>query len=289
MQSVEHTYVKTNGITLHVAQSGPEDGELILLLHGFPEFWYGWRKQITHLAKQGFRVWAPDMRGYNLSDKPEEVSDYQLDYLTADVAGLIRSSGKGKAILVGHDWGGIVAWRTARDYPELLEKLVILNAPHEAAMAKQIVQHPDQLVRSSYIGFFQLRGVPEKLVELSDWEGAVQALKSTSQEGTFSEEDLDRYREAWSQPDAMKSMINYYRANATNLSQPKEPLQVQVPVLILWGAKDQFLGKELARYSLEYCEDGRGVLLGEATHWVQHEEAEQVNERIVRFAREEDR
>ncbi|WP_051258368.1 alpha/beta fold hydrolase [Atopococcus tabaci] len=286
MEAVEHVYVETNGIRLHVAQKGPADGELVLLLHGFPEFWYGWHKQLTSLAEKGFRMWAPDQRGYNLSDKPKKVADYRTGELVKDVVGLIKASGREKVFLVGHDWGGIVAWRVAREYPGLLHKLVILNAPHEAAMRQQIRQHPGQLVRSSYAAFFQIRALPEKLFQLSDWTPASHALRNTSREGTFSDDDLQRYRSAWDQPGAMRSMLHWYRANIGRVALPKRPLRVSVPTLVIWGAKDQFLGHELAEKSLSYCEKGQGILLGEATHWVHHEEAERVNRLMLQFIHE---
>lgn len=281
MDAIEHDYMKTNGITLHVAKQGPKDGKLVILLHGFPEFWYGWHRQMKDLAGRGFRVWAPDQRGYNLSDKPEEVKDYKINLLVKDIVGLIRQSGREKVYLVGHDWGGIVAWKAAGDYPELIEKLVILNAPHQSAMSSHVMKHPSQLLKSSYILFFQLREIPEELISHSDWEYAAQALKSTSREGTFSQEDLEQYQKAWSQPNAMESMINWYRANVTSLMDLDGASRVVVPTYIIWGMKDQFLGKELAAKSLEYCADGRGRLLGEATHWVQHEAPEQVSQLIA--------
>lgn len=279
----EHKYIETNGIKLHVVQQGPEEGQLVILLHGFPEFWYGWSNQMSYLAAKGFRVWAPDQRGYNLSDKPKKVSDYRMDQLSADVASLIKASGKEKVILVGHDWGGIVAWRVAREYPELLHKLIILNAPHELAMSKQLLQHPLQILKSSYIAFFQLRGIPEKIFGMSNWKAVEKALVSSSRKGTFSEEELQNYRTAWSQPGAMRSMINWYRALVANYTSSDVPSRVTVPTFLIWGAKDQFLGSELASKSLEFCENGRGVLLGEATHWVHHEEPERVNQLILDF------
>ncbi|MER2079862.1 alpha/beta fold hydrolase [Psychrobacillus psychrotolerans] len=283
----EHKYIETNGIKLHVVQQGPEEGQLVILLHGFPEFWYGWSNQMSYLAAKGFRVWAPDQRGYNLSDKPKKVSDYRMDQLSADVASLIKASGKEKVILVGHDWGGIVAWRVAREYPELLHKLIILNAPHELAMSKQLLQHPLQILKSSYIAFFQLRGIPEKIFGMSNWKAVEKALVSSSRKGTFSEEELQNYRTAWSQPGAMRSMINWYRALVANYTSSDVPSRVTVPTFLIWGAKDQFLGSELASKSLEFCENGRGVLLGEATHWVHHEEPERVNQLILDFIDQE--
>lgn len=282
---MNHSFIKANGLTFHVAQKGPEEGELVLLLHGFPEFWYGWRKQIDYLADKGYRVWAPDQRGYSLSDKPENVEGYQLENLVGDVVGLIEASQREKVVLVGHDWGGIVAWRVAREYPELVERLIILNAPHEAAMKKQVLQQPTQLLRSSYALFFQIQELPEKLIQLSDWETATKMLQATSREGTFTEEDLKHYKEAWNQPNAMTSMINWYRANVQALTNPKGPRRVTVPTLIMWGAKDQFLGRELARKSLEYCGNGKLIVFEKATHWIQHEEATRVNRFMWEYMR----
>ena len=286
MELQEHKYIKTNGIKLHVVQQGPENGELVLLLHGFPEFWYGWSNQLSDLANKGFRVWAPDQRGYNLSDKPKKVKDYRMDQLAADVAGLIKASGKEKVILVGHDWGGIVAWRVAREYPELLHKLIILNAPHEIAMGNQIVRHPLQLVKSSYIAFFQLRGLPERVFGMSNWKVLEKTLVNSSQQGTFTEEQLKNYRVAWSQPGAMRSMINWYRALVNKPTKPAIPSRVTVPTLVIWGAKDQFLGPELDRKSLEFCDNVQGILVGEATHWVHHEEPDRVSNLMIDFIAE---
>lgn len=284
MDGLEHTYIETNGVQLHVVQAGPRDGELVLLLHGFPEFWYGWRKQIAYLASKGYRVWAPDQRGYALSDKPKRVRDYQAHLLAEDIAGLIDASGKEAAILVGHDWGGIVAWRTARTYPHLIKRLVILNAPHEAAMTQQFKQNPVQIFRSSYVGFFQIPRLPEKLLSRSDWGPATKMLQATSRKEAFSNESLARYREAWSQPRAFTSMLNWYRAMARSFSSQDVPNRVSAPTLMIWGAKDKFLGRNLALESLNFCNEGRLVFLESATHWVHLEAAEQVNELIEKFA-----
>lgn len=283
MDGIEHVYIEANRITLHVAKKGPKDGKLVILLHGFPEFWYGWHKQIDYLANQGFRVWAPDQRGYNLSDKPEKVSDYDIRHLTKDIAGLIKASGREKATIVGHDWGGIISWRMAREYSHLLDRVVILNAPHEKAMSTHLMKHPTQLIRSSYAVFFQLRGLPEKLISLSDWKVGTTMLKSSSLPHAFSEEDLKLYRQAWSKPQAMKSMINWYRGNVKSMTRPDLPAEVTLPTLLIWGAQDQFLGKELAEKSSQFIEKGRLVFLENATHWVHLEEADRVNALIAEF------
>ncbi|WP_208560758.1 alpha/beta fold hydrolase [Marinilactibacillus kalidii] len=286
MNAIEHTYIETNGVRLHVAQQGPEDGELVLLLHGFPEFWYGWHHQMAALSEQGYRVWAPDQRGYNRSDKPDEVKAYDMDHLVEDVVGLIKQSGRKKVILVGHDWGGIVSWKVAEKHPELIQKMIILNAPHLSAMSKHVLERPSQLLKSSYILFFQLRGLPEKLFSRDNWDIASNALKGSSIEGTFSEQDMDAYRTAWSEPEAMKSMINWYRANGRNLMRSNADARISVPTYIIWGTKDQFLGKELADKSLNYCDNGKGILLGNATHWVHHEQPEHVSKLMLDYIQE---
>ncbi|MCC5893905.1 MAG: alpha/beta hydrolase [Alkalibacterium sp.] len=286
MKAFEHKYIETNGINLHVVQHGHEDGDVVLLLHGFPEFWYGWHKQITSLAEQGYRVWAPDQRGYNLSDKPKKSAAYEMSQLVADVVGLIKATERGKVCLVGHDWGGIVAWRVARAYPELIDKLVILNAPHSKALKSHVKKHPTQLLKSSYILFFQLPKLPEKLLTSAGGQNAADALQKTSNEGTFSKSDLEEYKMAWAKPRAMRSMLNWYRANAKSMTSSKVSPRVTVPTLIIWGVNDQFLGKELATESLAFCDDGRGVLIGDATHWVHHEEPERVTTLITDFIRE---
>ncbi|SFC49447.1 Pimeloyl-ACP methyl ester carboxylesterase [Alkalibacterium subtropicum] len=283
MSSLEHNSIKTNRIRLHVVEAGPKDGAGILFLHGFPEFWYSWQKHLTYLADKGYRVMAPDQRGYNLSDKPKRVNDYKLDELVSDIVGLIRASEKETVTLVGHDWGGIVAWHVARQYPELINKLVILNAPHEAAMVKHIRHKPSQLLKSSYIFSFQFRGVFEWSLSLFDWKPFTKTMQASSQKGTFKEADLKQYTDAWSQPRAMTSMLNWYRANGKAFVNGQEPVHVTVPTLVLWGMKDQFLDPELAHESLAYCEDGKGILIGEGTHWVHIEEADRVSQLISDF------
>ena len=157
----EHKLIATNGITLHAVTAGPEDGPLVLLLHGFPEFWYGWRRQIPALAAAGFRVLAPDQRGYNLSDKPRELSAYRLDALAADALGLIDAAGRERAFVVGHDWGAMVAWWLALVAPQRVERLAILNVPHPYVFRRHLMNDAEQQKRSIYAGFFQLPWLPQ--------------------------------------------------------------------------------------------------------------------------------
>ncbi|MEZ4868411.1 MAG: alpha/beta hydrolase [Caldilineaceae bacterium] len=280
---MEHQQVTTNGIRLHVVQAGPVDGPLVILLHGFPEFWYGWRRQIDDLAGAGYRVWAPDQRGYNLSDKPQGIGAYTIDILAADVVGLIDAAGQEQAVLVGHDWGAAVAWWVAAQYPERIKRLAVINVPHPTVMQQQLRGNWMQLLRSWYIFFFQLPWLPEQLAWRNNWRMAVQALTTSSRPGAFSADDLDLYRQAWSQPNAYQSMLNWYRAVLQKPPAPPTHPRITVPTLLIWGAQDKFLGQELAQPSIDLCEDGRLVLIPEATHWVQHEEADRVNELIATF------
>ena len=280
---VQFEFVKSNHATLHVAQAGPSDGPLVILLHGFPEFWYAWRHQIPRLAAEGFRVWAPDQRGYNLSDKPRRVQSYGVDELAADVVGLIDAAGEERAMLVGHDWGGGVAWWVATKYASRTDRLVILNTPHGVVMQRHLWRNWRQLVRSRYIFFFQLPWLPEAVARLGNWRQFTRGLRRSAREGVFTDHDLGLYRDAWSQPGAFRSMVNWYRALFRASPTLPEDLRVRAPTLLIWGVKDKFLGREMAQPSLDLCDDGRLVFIEEATHWVQHEEPDRVNDLIVDF------
>ncbi len=278
-----HAYVNVNSTTLHVVQAGPEDGPLLIFLHGFPEFWYGWRAQIPHFAARGYRVWVPDQRGYNLSAKPRGLDAYRLDELAADVVGLIDVAGRDRAFLVGHDWGAAVAWWTAVSYPERLHKLGILNVPHPVIMSRTLQENPNQLRKSWYMFFFQLPWVPEVATSAGNWRAGVKALESSSRPGTFSSEDLARYRLAWGRPGAFTGMLNWYRAMLQRPPKEGQDVRVRVPTLIIWGVQDMFLDHQMVEPSIALCDNGRYVLIPEATHWVQHEEPEQVNQLLTQF------
>ena len=279
MTNYTHATIKTNGINLHVVQAGPQGGPLVILLHGFPEFWYGWRKQIDYLVAQGFRVWAPDQRGYNLSDKPKGIAAYNLDELSADVVGLIDAAGQEKCLLVGHDWGAGVAWWTACKYPERLSKMVILNVPHHKVFRKTVNTNPEQRRKSWYFGFFQLPFLPEVIVSL----GMARALKTSSRPGTFTDADIAEYRQAWAQPGALTAMINWYRAALKTPPKQQPDSRVKVRTLILWGKNDVALISAMAQESVELCAEGRLVYFDDATHWIAHEEPERVNMLIGEF------
>jgi pimeloyl-ACP methyl ester carboxylesterase len=279
-EELRHRTIATHGIQLHTVEAGPEDGPLVVLLHGFPELWYGWREQIGPLARAGFRVLVPDQRGYNRSDKPKGVSAYSLDRLAGDVVGLIDAAGCDQACLAGHDWGGAVAWWTAITHPKRIAKLAVLNLPHPDVFRWHLWTHPAQLRKSWYIFAFQLPWLPERLLRRNDWARTVRALQKSARPGTFSEADLAVYREAWGQPGAITAMLDWYRAALR--ARPRQPAstRVRVPTLLLWGAQDDFLGREMAQPSIDRCDGGRLVFLEKATHWLQHEEPEEVNRQL---------
>lgn len=280
---LEHSHIETNGIRLHVVQAGPKSGVPVVLLHGFPEFWRGWAKQLPALVEAGCRVIVPDQRGYNLSDKPKGVKAYSVYTLVEDIIGLINALGYEKVNLVGHDWGAIVAWTLANKYPERLHRLSIMNAPHPAVMQKFLRRDLEQLRRSWYVFFFQLPWLPEAGMQQDNWRGAVSALRGSGKIHTFTNEDIEKYKEAWSQPDAMTSMINWYRAIIRyQPSVPQDP-RIKVPTLMMWGMKDFALSHRMARPSMDYVDNGNLILFPEATHWVQHDAAEEVNHYLIDF------
>jgi pimeloyl-ACP methyl ester carboxylesterase len=279
----EHLTISTNGIRLHVVAAGPEHGPLVILLHGFPEFWYCWRHQIGPLAQSGYRVWAPDQRGYNTSDKPPGRSAYRLDALADDVLGLIDAADRRQATIIGHDWGGAVAWRLASRHPERLDRLVILNVPHPQVFKTMLYRSPRQTLRSWYIFAFQLPRLPEWFARRHDWRAMVDGLRQSSRPGTFSDADLERYREAWSKPGAFTAMVNWYRAALWGNRGLTEPERITTPTLMIWGVHDRFIGREAAAMSIELCANGQLVSIEEATHWVQHEEPQRVNQLIEEF------
>ncbi|MBG8552494.1 alpha/beta fold hydrolase [Hymenobacter guriensis] len=277
---LEHHYVRTNGRTLHVVQCGPAGGPLVVLLHGFPEFWYSWRHQLPVLAAAGFRVWAPDQRGYNLSDKPTGVAAYRLSELGKDVLGLLDAAGHAQAILVGHDWGGIVAWWLAAEHSNRISRAVILNVPHPRALGQVLRQAPRQLLKSWYVFFFQLPGLPEWLFRRRRFRFGRGSLRGTSRPGTFPTEELSHYVAAWAQPGALTSMINWYRAA---LRHPSRTGRVTIPVQVLWGRQDAFLEPELAQLSLRHCDQATLTYFDQATHWLHQEESAEVNRLLLKF------
>ena len=279
---VELLYLPTNGITLHAAAAGPPDGPLVVLLHGFPEFWYGWRHQISALAAAGMRILAPDQRGYNLSDKPAGIAAYTLDRLAEDVLGLADSLGCPRFAVVGHDWGGVVAWHLAGRHPERVSRAAVLNAPHPATLRRYAQGHPSQALKSWYVGFFQMPSLPELALRAGDFWVLRRVLRRSSRGGAFTAEDFRAYREAWAQPGALRAGLNWYRALRQDARQAP-PARIQVPVRVIWGDCDAFLERGLAEAGIALCEDGEVCHLPDATHWVQHERPDEVNRLLIDF------
>lgn len=284
-------FIETNSIKLHVVTDGPADGTPVILLHGFPEFHYGWRKQIPALAEAGFHVIVPDQRGYNLSDKPKGVSAYHVNTLTQDVIGLFDHFGIQKANLVGHDWGAVVAWNVALNHPERLEKLVILNVPHPDVMRRFVLENAEQRKKSWYVFFFQIPFLVEWVLRRDDYRVMKRMMIGSGRKSTFSRSDIEVYKKAWSQPGALTGMLNWYRnivgGSFKYLFQRRNASakRVTVPTLILWGKNDVALSHEMVRPSLELCDNGKAILFENATHWVQLDEADAVNKNLIEFLR----
>jgi len=281
--ALEHHTVPTNGQHLHVVQCGPQEGPLVVLLHGFPEFWYGWRHQIEALAEAGYRVWAPDQRGYNLSSKPPCIRDYRVEELAADVLGLLTAAGREQATIVGHDWGAAVTWWLAAHHPHRVARAVVLNVPHPAVLARALRRNLRQLGRSWYMFFFQVPRLPEWLLRRKQYQALRRAMQGTSRPGTFEPTEMAAYQAAWAQPGAVRGMVNWYRAVRYGAKGTLPTPRITVPVRIIWGKRDAFLLSKLAQQSLAYCERGEICYLPEASHWVQHEAAEQVNSLLLEF------
>ncbi len=270
-----------NGVELQVVEAGAVDGPLVMLLHGFPDFWWGWRHQIEFLAARGFHVVVPNQRGYGQSGKPGGVSAYDLDTLAADVLALVDACKAERFCLAGHDWGGVVAWHVAAHFPQRVERLAILNAPHPDVFLRYLRRHLSQALRSSYAAFFQLPNLPEAVLKARNFALLQRALTRSSRPGTFFEDDLRRYVEAWQAPGALTAMLNYYRALGRRPW--GKPTKIQPPTLIIWGMRDMFLEIGVARASLKQCDAGQSLFLESAGHWVQLEAADAVNAALLGF------
>jgi pimeloyl-ACP methyl ester carboxylesterase len=286
---MQNQFVTINNINLHVVTDGPENGTAVILLHGFPEFHYGWRKQIPALVEAGFRVIVPDQRGYNLSDKPKGISAYDVDILAKDIVGLFDHFGIEKAKLVGHDWGAVVAWTVAINHAERLEKLAILNVPHPDVMTDFVLNNSTQRKKSWYVFFFQIPWFVEWVLGKNNFEYLARMLTRSGRKNTFSEADVVEYKKAWSQKGALTGMINWYRAvmrrGLRHAFSQKKPgaRRVTIPTLMLWGKRDVALSSEMAQPSIDLCDQGRLIFFDKATHWVQHDACEEVNQKLIEF------
>jgi epoxide hydrolase 4 len=285
----EHKYADVNDIRLHYVMAGK--GKLIMFLHGFPEFWYGWKNQLAEFGRD-YQAVAPDMRGYNLSSKPAEVEQYRMKYLIGDILALAEHLGHEKFILVAHDWGGGVAWPFAMRHPEYLEKLIIMNAPHPVTFVRELRDNPAQQKASQYI---LVHRTPEAEGILARDNFAVlvsSLLKDGLKQGYFTEEDKKAYIEAWSQPGALTGGLNYYRAahlgsftgeRDHSLSAAPSSFTVKVPTLVIWGEKDRWLLTGNLEGLEQYVPNLSVKRIPDGSHWVIHERPALVNSYIREF------
>jgi pimeloyl-ACP methyl ester carboxylesterase len=294
---VTHRFTQINGVRLHYVEAQPttEKGsdstssKLCLMLHGFPEFWYSWRHQVPALAAAGFRVLVPDLRGYNLSDKPPGVWAYRLDALVGDVLGLIAHAGAERAAIAGHDWGGVLAWHLAMYHPQMVEKLIILNAPHPAAYWREM-RAGKQLLKSWYVLFFQVPTVPELLLGVGDFDWLDRMLRHQPvHAGAFGPEDVRRYKKALARPGALTAALNYYRAALRHRPRhaARENAPINVPVLLVWGERDAYLSVRLTEGLSAWVPNLRVVRIPDASHWVQNDVPERVNRLMIDFLRKQ--
>ena len=266
---------------LHYVEAG--DGPLIVLLHGFPEFWFGWRLQIAPLVAAGFRVVAPDTRGYNLSSKPEDFEAYAVDLLAADIRGLIGELGAESALLVGHDWGGSHRL-DHRDEPPRGGRPTRHPQRGPSAAAPGGLRNPNQLRKSWYFFFFAVPDCPRTWC--TPETGTSSDTSCMTRTRLTRRQEIERYVEAWSQPGAAAAMINYYRASVRQ-SQKEAVAKlrpISAPTLVIWGERDSYLGSDLAEPDRDDVPNlDRVERLPDASHWVHHDEAERVNQLLIDF------
>jgi pimeloyl-ACP methyl ester carboxylesterase len=289
--AIRHDFADVNRIRLHYASAGA--GKPIIFLHGFPEFWYAWRKQLAEFGKDFLAV-APDMRGYNLSSKPADVAEYDMAKLVGDIRALAEHLGAKKFYLVGHDWGGVVAWATAMAFPEAVEKLVIINAPHPAVFRRELHENPAQEQASQYMIIFR-SPLAEEFITANNFANFHEhLLGELLRKGHFTEEDREQYLKAWSQPGAITGGLNYYRAaqagppeallgEAFDATRRFPSLDVKAPTLVIWGEKDPYLLSGNLKGLEEYVLNLKIERFADATHWVVHEKTAEVNSLIRRF------
>jgi pimeloyl-ACP methyl ester carboxylesterase len=279
--ALEYTTVKANGLSFNVATAG-EGERLALCLHGFPESSYAYRHQLPLMAKLGYRAWAPDLRGYGKSSRPSGIDAYSMDKLEADVAGLIDASGAKHVTLIGHDWGGAIAWSFASHAVRPLERLVIMNCAHPMCM-RQGLRTPKQLLRSWYMFAFQIPWLPEKILGAFGAEGVRRLVRATAVDRKrFPEEVLRVYQRNALEHEALTAMLNYYRAIPRSARDPRQrdlPV-IETPTLLIWGECDAALRKELTFGTDRYVRDLTLRYLPGVSHWVQQEAPETVNQML---------
>ena len=286
MNEIKFDYAQIGAVKLHYAKAG-EGEKLVILLHGFPEFWYSWRHQIAALSTE-YTVVAPDMRGFNLSDKPPNIGDYSIDKLVDDITGLIRYFGREQAAVVGHDWGAAIAWAVALKHPEYVSKLVAMQVPPASVWKKN--QTLKQFLASWYMFFFQIPVLPEYLLKLNDYAAMEKTLRNTTaKKGVFTTEDIAEYKKSWREPFALTAMLNYYRANILKrfTGKSQSDAKIQVPTVFIYGEKDSAILPETVKGVGEVVDASfEEFRIPDSAHWVQNEASGRVTEILRDFLAE---
>jgi len=277
-----HTTVQTNGISLPVVQAGARDGKLVILLHGFPEYWGIWCPQIEFLAQKGYCVWVPTQRGYGTAPKPHATADYELDTLAHDIVGLIDAAGREKAIVVAHDWGSMVAWWLGIKHAERIERLALFNAPHPYVFLDHFKNNPRVQKAAGYVNFFRRRGIAEFVLSLFDYAIPTSTMRKGVQPDLFSDVVLAEYKSQWRQHGAFSAMLEWYRALFEVPPKPAS-LRVPVPTLLVMGGQDAWMLPEMAKPSIDICDQGTLHVWDDSTHWTVQELPERVNKTLGKW------
>ncbi|NEX59712.1 alpha/beta fold hydrolase [Noviherbaspirillum galbum] len=280
----------SNGTRLHYASAGERGKPLLLFVHGFPEFWYEWEAQLKEFGGDYFAV-APDLRGFNLSDMPQELSAYKAKHIVDDLRLLAKHLGYDKFTLVAHDWGGAIAWNLAIALPELLHKLIIINSPHPYLFMKALAEDPAQRKASDYMNWLRAEGSEEALAK-DDFALLERLLNGMGQSPTpwFDQKTRARYHECWAR--GLRGGVNYYRASPLHpptddhpgplkLQLDPEDFRIKVPVRVIWGESDIALPVSLSHGLDAFIDDLRIERIPEGSHWIVHEQPERVN-RLLR-------
>jgi pimeloyl-ACP methyl ester carboxylesterase len=278
--AIRERSIAANGLQFHALEAGPDKAPLVLLLHGFPEFSWSWRHQLPALADH-FHVIAPDLRGYHLTERPSD--GYDLATLTADVRALIAALGYEQADLIGHDWGGVVAWASAIRDPDVVRRLVIVNAPHPASLVEEL-GNVRQLRRSAYVGFFQLRGLAEASIARDDYALLRRTFRAADRgRAWLTDDDIQQYIEAIARPGALSAALEYYRQLPKALAQLSPMRVILAPTLVLWGELDPYLGPELVDHLDRWVRHLTVRRYPTSGHWLNQQEPERINQEIRSF------
>lgn len=301
---VEFRAFYTREVVLFGAVAGPEDGDVVVLLHGFPDCWLSWTHQIRALAEAGYRVIAPDQRGYHFSEKPSGAAAYTLDKLGGDIVDIVDAAGVDSAHLVGHDWGGAVSWWLAKHRGERFRTVTIANCPHQGVMMKSLMfNNFRQMMRSWYIGFFQLPAIPQAVLRAGNYRALAKTLRSLAENpDAFSDAEIEAYRQVWSQEGSLTAMVNWYRAGRVSMFSGRSSKsqsenggsaeqdesstrrsKITVPLQIIWGEQDKALDVSLVEPSADRCEDATIHWVPEAGHWVQRDCPKKFNDELLGF------